>query len=335
MTTLHDPSSFPTEHPLHVCAPVADKPTEDEIRLFEQSDLILSFGWHDLAGFLKSRTGTSQIQAPLNVPIVHCSQESSLANGWSMDYQALPPVDVPVLTSPDTLVRALLTSFQNSPQKAKVSPVLDNFTHWSEIASRVEITNNDKTIDINLLASTLSEFAQSHNITFARLPIGWPGNQCRFEGPMDYLGKDGGGAVGTGPGHTIGSALALKNTDKCVVGVIGDGDFLMGVNALWTASHMEIPLKIVVANNRSYFNDEVHQERMAIARDRPVKNKWIGQKLDDPPIDISALAKAQGFDVSGPVDNIGRLSEALLKGHKIVNNGGRYLIDANIVPGYS
>ena len=117
-------------------------------------------------------------------------------------------------------------------------------------------------------------------MTFARLPIGWPGEAYEFDGPLSFMGNDGGGAVGTGPGHTIGAALALKDSGRLTIGVIGDGDYLMGVNALWTASHFDIPVMIVVADNRSYFNDEMHQERVAQMRSRPPQNRWIGQQID-------------------------------------------------------
>ena len=62
------------------------------------------------------------------------------------------------------------------------------------------------------------------------------------------MGNDGGGAVGTGPGHTIGAALALKDSGRLTIGVIGDGDYLMGVNALWTASRMESAAKTLSGN---------------------------------------------------------------------------------------
>ena len=81
--------------------------------------------------------------------------------------------------------------------------------------------------------------------------------------PARLLGSDGGGGVGGGPGVSVGAALALKGTGRIPVAVCGDGDFLMGVTALWTAAHYRIPLLIVVANNRSFFNDELHQERVA------------------------------------------------------------------------
>jgi thiamine pyrophosphate-dependent acetolactate synthase large subunit-like protein len=49
-----------------------------------------------------------------------------------------------------------------------------------------------------------------------------------------------------------------------------------------------------VANNRSFFNDELHQERVARIRSRPPENRWIGQRISEPDIDIAAMARAQG-----------------------------------------
>ena len=82
----------------------------------------------------------------------------------------------------------------------------------------------------------------------------------------------------------------------------------MGVTALWTAAHYRIPLLLVVANNRSFYNDEVHQERVARMRNRPVENKWIGQRMTDPEIDLAALARAQGALGFGPVTHAMRRS---------------------------
>ncbi len=141
--------------------------------------------------------------------------------------------------------------------------------------------------------------------------------------------------MGTGPGHTIGAALALKDSGRLTIGIIGDGDYLMGVNALWTAAHFQIPAMIVVADNRSYFNDEMHQERVAQMRGRPAENRWIGQRIDDPRIDLVALARAQGFDAEAPVSTSEALAKALNCGAEIVGRGGRYFIDAVVEPGYA
>ena len=185
------------------------------------------------------------------------------------------------------------------------------------------------------MAMTVREFAKKRPVTFARLPIGWPGEAYEFDGPLSFMGNDGGGAVGTGPGHTIGAALALKDTDRLTIGVLGDGDYLMGVSALWTASHFEIPVMIVVADNRSYFNDEMHQERVAQMRSRPAQNRWIGQRIDDPRVDLVAMARAQGFESEDPVSTTEALAKALKRGAEIVAKGGRYFIDSVVQPGYA
>ncbi len=185
------------------------------------------------------------------------------------------------------------------------------------------------------MAMTVRAFAANRSVTFARLPIGWPGEACDFDGPLSFIGNDAGGAVGTGPGNVVGAALALKDSSRLAVGIIGDGDYLMGVNALWTASHFKIPMMLVVANNRSYYNDEMHQERVAKMRSRPAQNRWIGQRLEDPPIDLIAMARAQGFEADVAVFTPEELAAALENGAGIVAAGGRYFIDSRVTPGYA
>ncbi len=330
LTTLHKSAAFPTEHPNHVLAPMGDKPSPDETKLLEKADVILSLDWHDLAGAISARSGKSQTQAPTAATVVHCSLDSYLANGWSMDHQALPAVDIPVLADPDRFVGQLLGALGGG--KPATAPQQE-FPHWTRSAPAGP--SPDKVFNLEQLALTVAEFARDKKVTFARLPIGWPRQASRFGDPLAFLGKDGGGAVGTGPGHTVGAALALKESGRLVIGVLGDGDYSMGVNALWTASAQKLPLMVMVSNNRSYYNDEVHQERMARQRNRPVENKWIGQRLQDPELDLSGLARAQGFEASGPVRSVAELRAAMEKGAAIVGSGGRFLIDAHIEPGYA
>ncbi len=83
--------------------------------------------------------------------------------------------------------------------------------------------------------------------------------------------------------------------------MLGDGDYLMGCTAFWTAARYGIPLLAVIANNRSFFNDEVHQERVAQMRGRNPANKWIGQHIGGPDVDLAAMARAQGCAGWGPV----------------------------------
>ncbi|HYZ21580.1 MAG TPA: thiamine pyrophosphate-dependent enzyme, partial [Rhodopila sp.] len=168
-----------------------------------------------------------------------------------------------------------------------------------------------------------------------RLPLGWRGEAWRFRHPLDFLGNDGGAGIGSGPGMLVGAALALRGTGRLPVAVLGDGDTLMSVTAFWTAAHYRIPMLTVVANNRSFFNDEVHQERTARERQRPVENKWIGQHIGDPDIDLAAIARAQGLDGIGPVHTAGQLAEAVRQGVRLARAGRSVLIDARVAPGYN
>src|SRR5260370_35419988 len=101
----------------------------------------------------------------------------------------------------------------------------------------------------------------------------------------------------------VGAALALQGTGRLPVAVLGDGDYLMAVSALWTAAHYHLPFIAVISNNRSFYNDEIHQERVARERGRPIENKWIGQRIGDPDIDLAAIAPAHGGVGLSPVPN--------------------------------
>ena len=334
LTSSNDPSAFPTLHPLHFAAPCL-RPSKAATALIEKADLILSLDWLDLAGVFRLSLGTAQTQAPADKTIIHCSVDSIRTNGWSMDHQALAAVDIPIFADPDQFVAQMLDELDaKKTPKVKTRSEMKSLSHWNDGTGKSPASRGQP-MSLRDMAMTVREFAKKQPVTFARLPIGWPGEAYEFDGPLSFLGNDGGGAVGTGPGHTIGAALALKETGRLTIGVLGDGDYLMGVNALWTASRMEIPVMIVVADNRSYYNDEMHQERVAQARSRPVQNRWIGQRIDDPRVDLVAMARAQGFESEDPVSTTEALAKALKRGAEVVAKGGRYFIDSVITPGYA
>jgi thiamine pyrophosphate-dependent acetolactate synthase large subunit-like protein len=302
-----------------------------EVELLKQADLIISLDWHDLAGFLRARLGPSQTQQPAEATIIHCSPDSYVTNGWSMDHQALPAADIPVLAHPDRLVGQLLDAL---PAGAVAAPraALAAFEHWISAKQPALPAPTKNGMAMRDMAATIESFFAGRAITYARLPIGWPSNVGRFTGPLDYMGKDAGGAVGTGPAHTVGIALALKGKGRLVLGVMGDGDFLMGSNAIWTAVQMKIPMLVIVANNRAFYNDVVHQETVARQRNRPVENKWVGQNLGEPAPDIAGMARAQGLTAEGPIANREALLAALQRATSAVEAVGQYLLDVHIDP---
>jgi len=309
-------AAFPTDHPLHA-APPATFLSPDAAKLLREADVVLSLDWVDLAGALKAAWGAD----PVGAKVIQISPDAHVHRGWSMDYQGLTAVDVYMMCEPDIVVPLLLDAVMPRPGAvaAKPAPLPD-------AAPDV--------VSIRTLADALNVATKGMEVCVTRLPLGWNGAYRHFRHPLDYIGSEGGGGVGAGPGITVGAALALKDSGRLPVAIMGDGDFLMGTTALWTAAHYGIPCLILVANNRSFFNDELHQERVAKERSRPVENRWIGQRISGPDIDIAMMARAQGAEGIGPVAKASELKPAIEKGIQAARNGAVCVVDVRVAPGY-
>ena len=311
-TDIKTPAAFPTDHPLHAAPPA----TFPDGKLLKDADVVLSLDWVDTAGTLKAAWG----DAPIGAKVIRVSVDAHIHRGWSMDYQGLPPSDVYLMCEPDVAVPLLIDQVKARP---------------AAVAPKQEFpAGKDDVVSIRTLAKAFNELTDGMHVCLSKLPLGWNGAYRHFRHPLDYLGADGGGGVGAGPGLTVGAALALKDSGRMVAAIMGDGDYLMGVTALWTATHYKLPCLIMVANNRSFYNDELHQERVARERGRPVENKWIGQRIDEPDIDLAAMGRAQGAEGIGPVTRIDELKPALQKAIKHVKDGVVCVVDVRVMPGY-
>jgi thiamine pyrophosphate-dependent acetolactate synthase large subunit-like protein len=109
----------------------------------------------------------------------------------------------------------------------------------------------------------------------------------------------------------------------------------MGLTALWTGVHYRVPVLIIVANNASFFNDELHQELVARMRGRPVENRWIGLRISDPPLDLAELAHGQGASGYGPVRTADELADVLGRAVAAVQGGAVAVVDARVAPEYA
>jgi len=318
-TRMGEATVFPTDHALHLGNPTGLGPNADVVAAAKEADVIVSFGWVDIGGLFQS------MGEPPKGTIIHVSLDHTVHNGWSMDYHVLPPVDHYVAADPDVAIRTLLQALRAAnvsrpakPRPAKPSP---------------KPLTREK-LYVPHIAESLRAATKDRDVCLAYLPISWDATRWPFRHPLDYTGASGGGGVGAGPGIATGVALALKGTGRLPVAILGDGDFLMGVTAIWTAVHYRIPLLILVANNRSFYNDEVHQERVAKIRKRPVENKWIGQHIKDPEVDLAGMATAQGALGIGPVEDIDALDAAMARAIAHVDGGGVAVVDVRIEPGY-
>src|SRR2546429_701753 len=90
----------------------------------------------------------------------------------------------------------------------------------------------------------------------------------------------GGGGTGTGVGVAPGAALAFRGTGKVCVSIQNDGDLLYTPGSLWTAAHHDIPMLMVMFNNRSYYQDVGHQTAITRMRERSLERVGVGVNLD-------------------------------------------------------
>jgi thiamine pyrophosphate-dependent acetolactate synthase large subunit-like protein len=318
-------AAFPTSHRLHYRAPQLFL-SSDSAELLRSADVILSLDWIDLAGTLKSACGSK----PPDARIIHVSADVLTHNGSSMDYMGLPPIDIEIVAQPDGILAPLLAELGCNS--------LPTPTGSAQLSDGIALKRNPQTIspalqalsklDLRQLADCLGSALGNQKISLIRTPLSWPSDRYDFCGPLDYLGYDGGAGIGSGPGMAVGAALALRSSGYLPVAVLGDGDYLMGVTALWTAVRYHLPLLVIVANNRSYYNDEVHQQTVARMRGRPAENKWIGQRIIEPDINLAELARAQGAQALGPITSISELEAALKIAVDSASNGHVFVVDA-------
>ncbi len=318
MTDLRTAAVFPTDHPAHVVPPMASGSAANR-QFLNQADVVLSLEWCDLGGLVHPPT----VDAPPQFKIINVSLDQTLHNGAHMGFQQLPPADVFIAASADAAVQDLLDV---------LGPGHRDPWHGSLIKP-AEI--DPSRISVPLIASHLrAAFDEPDQVTLACVCRNWPCDVWPFHDPMAYHGKDGGGGIGSMPSIAVGVALAAHTRGRQTVAVIGDGDFIMGGHALWTAVRHRIPLLVLVNNNRSYFNDELHQESVARRRERPVQNRWIGQRLSDPEMDLAKFAQMQGAIGIGPIRAAPDVKRAIDNGVAVLKSGGVCLIDFHVDPGH-
>lgn len=319
VTDFKTGATFPSVHEANVgrAGYFPDQGAKDAIA---DADVIVNLDWVDFGGTLRSVFA----EKPISAKIISASLDVHNHRGWVKDGGAPAPVDVNFLNEPDQVVESLVNALGLScvPQSL-------------ELPAPKEVADGPMTSQD--IASLLRKGLGDRASCLIRAPLSWTGADWPVAHPYASLGDDGGGGIGSGPGMSVGAALGLREVESKLLplAVLGDGDFLMNASAIWTAVNQKVPLLIVIVNNHSFYNDEVHQESVAKERGRPVENKHVGIVMNGPDIDVSAVAKGFGAKSYGlltkPADVLSSLADAL----QVVDNGGVALLEVEAVKGYS
>ena len=163
-------------------------------------------------------------------------------------------------------------------------------------------------------------------------PLGWPQNANEITHPLGFLGHTGGGGLGAGTSIAVGAALGLREigTDRRAVAILGDGDYTMGLTAIWNAATLNLPILFLIANNNSYYNDEDHQIKIARLRKRPLANASIGQRMQGPEPNLAGLARDLGLEAPDAVTDLADLPAALSEALDRVAKGAAIVLDVRV-----
>ena len=318
LTHIKLAAAFPTDHRAARGAARATGSRAKRRSSIAGADVILSLDWLDLGGALKQAFGAEPSRRS-HPRLVRRALAPRLEHGPSRAAAGRRLSHVRARRGGAAAARCGAAARERAPEAAGASAACARSRAHDRAASRYALEAATRGIDVCI----------------TRLPLGWHGGYTHFRHPLDYIGHDGGGGVGAGPGITVGAGLALKGSGP-------HADRAHGRRRLPHGQHRDLDrgaLRHPVPHDRVQ-QPLVLQRRAAtrsaspIARGRPPENRWIGQRISDPDIDIAAMARAQGATAIGPVTSVDAMHAAVKQAVETVRGGGVCVIDARVMPGY-
>jgi benzoylformate decarboxylase len=295
-------AQFPTEHPAFLGALTRN---QKQVRAtLEPFDLLVCLG----ADLLRMSVYSPVEPLPPGLPVVHVSER-----GWELgkNYRTDLAIQADVKETLRVLlplVRARRTPEASAQADCRIAELKPR--NWSaqraKAAVDVMLEAETTPIDPRYLMLRISEHLPKGAVVVEEAltsSSSLPG-LLPLRDRQSFYGLASGGLGFALPG-AIGVSLALPG--RPVTAVVGDGSAMYGVQALWTAAHLRLPITYVITNNRSY---RILKERLVSMRST---DAFVGMDIRDPAIDFTALAQSMGVSarrVTRPDDVVPALREA-------------------------
>jgi acetolactate synthase-1/2/3 large subunit len=316
--------NFPSHHPLDM--------TDTDI--LREADLVVMLDVRDAEreiSVLESATRKVTRIVPPECRFVEVGFADLELSSWSMDYGRLQDMQLSVLGDTSLAVPALTDlvgqRIDRGRAQARAAEIgrrhaqarqrwqADARDNWDAVPMTtgrlaLEVWDAIKDEDWVLTAGGLKDWARKL----------WD-----FDKPYRHPGRELGTA--TQIGISLGVALGHKGTGRLVVDLQPDGDLMFDLGALWVAAKYQIPILVVMYNNRAYYNDWEHQLRMARVRGTDPERAYIGMDISDPAPDFARLAQAQGWYAEGPIEHGDQVAAALRRAIAVVKSGRPALVD--------
>jgi benzoylformate decarboxylase len=306
-------AQFPTEHPAYMGAFTR---VQKQVRAaLEPYDLLFCIG----ADLLRMSVYSPVEPLPETLPVIHLSERS---HELGKNYRT----DLAIQADVRETLRALLPLLKPSADaKQRLEEIRKK--NWSAQRDKARIdammAAETTPIDPQYLALRFSEALPRDAVVVDEALVStYPLPKfLSMRDTKSYYGLASGGLGFAVPG-AVGISLALPG--RPVAAIVGDGAAMYGIQGLWTAAHLKLPITYVIANNRSY---RIIKERLVSFRK---SDRFTGMDLRDPEIDFVALAQSMGLAarrVTDPQDIAPALRES-------VASGKPSLLDVRVADGF-
>ncbi len=327
--------NFPTQHPLNhtqIAGPAVQN--ADVILALEPRNL---FGMINRLQDLPIRTVTSRIRPDTMVIRIGTTALAQKSNYGA--HQRYAPADIDITAEAAAtlpyLIEAVRSKANNSFEAR--GQRLRQATYGLAEQTRRDAARawNVSPISTARVLAELWDQIREEDYTIAtecQFQSYWAHRLWTMDHYHNYLGQSGASGVGYNSPATVGAALANRALGRLTIGIVGDGDFMMQPGVIWTAAHHQIPLLMIVHNNRGYHQEVMHVQRMANRHNRGIDRTDIGTTIKDPNMDYAAMAKSMGVYAEAPVSEAHEIGPAIQRALAIVRNGEPALIDAVMQP---
>jgi acetolactate synthase I/II/III large subunit len=328
--------NFPNRHPLNVTGSNA----------LEDADCVLFVDTKDMGKptqKLESTTRSITSRIADGACVIDLGFGDLGISSWSEDYAEALPADLRITADTAVALPQLLElcrrlvageplerAAEREARKADLAERHDaTWRGWAEKAAQVA---DQSPVSTARLAAEVWDVVKEHDwVLTAGTAAEWALRTWDFDRPHRHPGKQLGTA--TQIGISLGVALAHKGTGRLVVDLQPDGDLMFDVGALWVAAAYELPLLTVMFNNRAYYNDWEHQERLARQRGTPVERASIGMAISEPEPDFAAIAKGFGWWAEGPITDPAQVRDAVQRAaDHVLATGTPALVDVVCQP---
>jgi benzoylformate decarboxylase len=287
--TTHGRLAFPCNHPLYAqglplwSPEVRDRLNDFDVLLVTGMDLLRQYVYHEPSRAI-----------PEHIRLVHIDEDP-----WQLGKNY--PVEVGLIGHTQVALAELATGLETAlaDQAATIRTrtaqhVARHVAARESLQSQIEAQQSQRPLTpLGLMGAlarilpedvaVIEEAVTTTNTTFERLGA--------LKNTTGYFGHRG-WALGWGLGCTIGAKLAWP--DRPVLGLLGEGAAMYGIQGLWSAAHYEIPATFVICNNAQYQILKIGAKGLKLPR--ALEGQYEGLDIRQPEVNMVGLARSLGVD---------------------------------------